>query len=197
MTTSKQQIISQTPDWKHEKGIARLYELYKPPFIQFLLKNYALDEQTTEDIYQESFTTLCQNIREGRFKQGNASLKTYLFQIGKNNACNWLRKNRQQEPEEMQSLLSEWIEENDADKEWHQAQDIARMLVEEADDGCRQVLTLYYWEHLRMTEIAARMNFQSEQVAKNKKSSCLRRLTHELRRRLEATDIFWKQDKKQ
>lgn len=192
MSTSKQP----TPDWKSEKEIARLYELYKTPFIQFLLKYYALDEQTAADIYQESFTALCQNIRAGRYKEENASLRTYLFKIGKNRTCDWLRKNRLQAPEDMQNLLSEWIEDNNSEQEWHQAQDIARLLVQEADDGCREVLTLYYWERLKMSEIALRMNYQSEQVAKNKKSSCLRRLTYELRRRLEATDIFWKQYKK-
>lgn len=192
MKTSKQPIT----DWKCEKEIARLYELYKTPFIRFLLKNYTLDELTAEDIYQESFNALCQNIREGRYQEKNASLRTYLFKIGKNKACDRLRKNRLQEPEDMQNLLSEWIEENDDEKEWHQAQDIARLLVQEADDGCREVLTLYYWDRLRMSEIALRMNYQSEQVAKNKKSSCLRRLTYELIRRLEATDIFWKQYKK-
>lgn len=192
MKTSKQPIT----DWKCEKEIARLYELYKTPFIRFLLKNYTLDELTAEDIYQESFNALCQNIREGSYQEENASLRTYLFKIGKNKACDRLRKNRLQEPEDMQNLLSEWIEENDDEKEWHQAQDIARLLVQEADDGCREVLTLYYWDRLRMSEIALRMNYQSEQVAKNKKSSCLRRLTYELLRRLEATDIFWKQYKK-
>lgn len=192
MKTSKQPIT----DWKCEKEIARLYGLYKTPFIQFLLKYYTLDEQTAEDVYQESFTALCQNIREGRFKEENASLKTYLFKIGKNKACDLLRKNRMLEPEDMQNLLSEWIEESNSEQEWHQAQDIARLLVQEADEGCREVLILYYWYRLKMTEIASRMKYQSEQVAKNKKSSCLRRLTYELRKRLEATDIFWKQYKK-
>ena len=47
-----------------------------------------------------------------------------------------------------------------------------------------------------MAEIALRMNYKDADVAKNKKSSCLRRLTFELQKRLETIDIHWKKKEK-
>ena len=91
-----------------QEEVTRLYELYKPPFLSFLRKYYGIDKETACDLYQESFTALCQNVRDGKYTEGQASLKTYLFEIGKRKACNWMRSNSM-EPEEKQSLFSEWI----------------------------------------------------------------------------------------
>lgn len=177
------------------KEVARLYELYRQPFVSFLRKHYAIDEETAYDLYQESFTDLCQNVQTGRYTEGQASLRTYLFEIGKRKACNWLRRNRM-EPEEKQNLFSEWLEAQETSREWAEAQEITTRLLQETEEICRKVLTLFYWERLSMAEIAARMNYKDADVAKNKKSSCLRRLTFELQRRLEAADIHWKRKEK-
>lgn len=87
-----------------EREVDRLYELYKAPFVSFLRKQYGIDEETALDLYQDSFSTLCQNVQNGNYTEGHTSLKTYLFEIGKRKACNWLRRNRM---EKEQSLFSE------------------------------------------------------------------------------------------
>lgn len=177
------------------KEISQLYDLYKFSFISFALKYYPIEEETAEDIYQESFMIMYQNIREGKFRDRQASLKTYLFEIGKHRICNYLNKNKL-EFIPLQTLSSEWVDQNYDMEEWTEAQKIVNMMINEADDICNQILRLYYWERLRMEEIARRLNYKSEQVAKNKKNSCLRRFTFELKRRLEKAEIRWK-DKKE
>lgn len=178
-----------------EKEISTLYELYKDPFISFLLKSFGMDKETACDLYQESFTALCQNVRCGKYTEGTATLKTYLFEIGKRKACNNLRaKNKTQELKHI--LFSEWLAKQETPRDWIQAQEIAARLVQETEDICRKVLTYFYWEHLPMAEIAVRMNYKDADVAKNKKNSCLRRFTFELQRRLEAADIHWKRKEK-
>ena len=171
-----------------QQEVTRLYELYKPPFVSFLRKYYGIDNETAYDLYQESFTDMCQNVRNGKYTEGQSSLKTYLFEIGKRKACNWMRGNRM-EPEEKQNLFSEWIAANETSREWTEAQEVAAQLVQETEETCRRVLALFYWERLPMAEIALRMNYKDADVAKNKKSSCLRRLTFELQKRLETNDI--------
>lgn len=178
-----------------QQEVTRLYELYKPPFVSFLRKYYGIDNETAYDLYQESFTDMCQNVRNGKYTEGQSSLKTYLFEIGKRKACNWMRGNRM-EPEEEQNLFSEWIAANETSRGWTEAQEVAAQLVQETEETCRSVLTLFYWERLPMAEIALRMNYKDADVAKNKKSSCLRRLTFELQKRLEAIDIHWKKKEK-
>lgn len=179
-----------------EKEIERLYEAYKRPFISFILSNFGLDREEACDLYQESFADMCSNVRSGQYTEGAATLKTYLFEIGKRKACNHLRAANRM-PTDEQVLLSEWLSaQESAAPDWVQAQQIATRLVQETEDICRRVLTYFYWERLPMTEIAARMNYKDADVAKNKKSSCLRRFSHELQRRLEAADIHWKRKEK-
>ena len=178
----------------NNKEINSLYNLYKYPFLSFALKYYPIEEETAEDIYQESFMIMYQNVREGKFKDRQASLKTYLFEIGKHKICNYLAKNKL-EFIPLQTLSSEWAEQNYDTEEWMEAQTIVNQLIDEADDICNRILRLYYWERLKMTDIACQLNYKSEQVAKNKKNSCLRRFTFELKRRLEQAGINWK-DKK-
>ena len=176
----------------NNEEIGNLYNLYKPPFVSFALKFYAIDKETAEDIYQESFMVMYQNVNEGKFEDRQASLKTYLFEIGKHKICNYLVKNKL-DSVPIQSLSSEWIEQQYDMEEWHEAQEIVNQLINEADGVCNKILRLYYWERLKMEEIADRLNYKSDQVAKNKKSSCLRRFTFELKKRLEQANINWKE----
>lgn len=175
----------------NNKDISELYKLYKAPFISFALKYYPINKETAEDIYQESFTIMYQNVRDGKFKNKQTSLKTYLFEIGKHKICSCLAKNKL-EFIPLQTLSSEWVEQNFNAEEWMEAQTIVNQLINEADDICNRILRFYYWERLKMEEIAIRLNYKSAQVAKNKKNSCMRRFSFELKRRLEQVEIKWK-----
>lgn len=171
------------------KEIENLYELYKPPFILFAISNYPISKDTAIDIYQESFTAMYQNIRSGKYTERNVSLKTYLFEIGKHHIFKYINK-EQKENDILQMLASEWNVRQFPPEEWNEAQKIVSELLEEADTDCNKVLILYYWERRKMEEIARYMNYKTEQVAKNKKSSCLRRLSFGLKRRLESVGII-------
>jgi RNA polymerase sigma factor (sigma-70 family) len=171
------------------KEIENLYELYKQPFILFAISNYPISKDTAIDIYQESFTAMYQNIRSGKYTERNVSLKTYLFEIGKHHIFKYINK-EQKENDILQMLASEWNVRQFPPEEWNEAQKIVSELLEEADTDCNKVLILYYWERWKMEEIARYMNYKTEQVAKNKKSSCLRRLSFELKRRLESVGII-------
>ena len=171
------------------KESENLYELYKQPFILFAISNYPISKDTAIDIYQESFTAMYQNIRNGKYTERNVSLKTYLFEIGKHHIFKYINK-EQKENDILQMLASEWNVRQFPPEEWNEAQKIVSELLEEADTDCNKVLILYYWERWKMEEIARYMNYKTEQVAKNKKSSCLRRLSFELKRRLESVGII-------
>lgn len=171
------------------KEIELLYERYKSPFIAFATRNYPIDENTAADVYQESFTAMYQNIKEGKYTERQTSLKTYLFEIGKHHILNVLNR-EQKEVAALQTLASEWAVQQVSTEDWNEAQSIVTQLIGQADTDCNKVLILYYWEHRRMEEIARYMNYKTEQVAKNKKSSCLRRLSFELRKRLKAAGII-------
>lgn len=177
---------------ERNRKIKQVYELYKEPFTLFALKNYQLDRDTIDDIYQESFWDMFQNIKSEKYKSGEASLRTYLFAIGKNKICNYLRDKNSEEEHMKNFLFSEWLEGQYNQNEWNQIQDIAYNLVHEAKNDCTKMLSLFYWRKKKLKEIAKEMNYKSEQVAKNKRISCIRKLTHVLKQRLYKAGIEWK-----
>lgn len=168
-----------------------MYGLYKETFITFAVKHYAIDKSTATDIYQESFLVLYQNLKNGKYVEQGNSLKTYLFQIGKYKICHYLRF-KFKEAELLDYIITDREEPAYEKDEWLQIQELACQLVLEADTKCSRILTLYYWEKKKMTEIAQAMNYKTSQTAKNKKSSCMRRFIHELKKRLNQSGIDWK-----
>ena len=64
--------------------LRELYHQYREEFGVWISKNFKCDEELAADVYQQAFTTMYYNIKEGRLTELRSSLKTYLFAIGKN-----------------------------------------------------------------------------------------------------------------
>lgn len=169
-----------------EEGVEQLYAHYRPLFIGYIRKRYQLEEEVASDIYHDSFLLMMDNIRTGKYQQQDASLLTYLLGIGKHLVLKRFQK------EDKLPLVAEWVSELLPDTDWKYAQEEAYRLVNEGDSVCNRILRFFYWDRLSMAEIAERLEYQSADVAKSKKNSCLRRFSFELKRRLEGMDIFYK-----
>ncbi|MCF2597940.1 sigma-70 family RNA polymerase sigma factor [Phocaeicola barnesiae] len=169
-----------------EEGVEQLYAHYRPLFIGYIRKRYQLEEEVASDIYHDSFLLMMDNIRTGKYQQQDASLLTYLLGIGKHLVLKRFQK------EDKLPFVAEWVSELLPDTDWKYAQEEAYRLVSEDDSVCNRILRFFYWDRLSMAEIAERLEYQSAEVAKSKKNSCLRRFSFELKRRLEGKDIFYK-----
>lgn len=168
-----------------EKSMEQLYTLYRGQFIGYLQKRYQLEEEMASDIYHDSFLLMMDNIRTGKYQKQDASLLTYLLGIGKNLVLKKLKKNER-------PLVAGWISELLPDTDWKSALEEAGRLIGEGETVCNQILQLFYWEKLSMSDIAERLGYQSAEVAKSKKNSCMRRFSFELKRRLESRGIYYK-----
>ncbi|EDY94572.1 RNA polymerase sigma factor, sigma-70 family [Phocaeicola plebeius DSM 17135] len=169
-----------------EKGMEQLYTLYRGQFIGYIQKRYQLEEDVVSDIYHDSFLLMMDNIRTGKYQKQDASLLTYLLGIGKNLVLKKLQKKSER------PLVAGWISELLPDTDWKSALEEAGRLVNECDTVCNRILQLFYWERLSMSDIAEQMGYQSADVAKSKKNSCMRRFSFELKRRLESRGIYYK-----
>lgn len=76
---------------RDEKTIIDQYNTHKSPFHQFIRKYFNLDDDTIKDLYQEVWYTFYQNIKNESLLVMSSSVKTYLFQIGRNQALNVLK----------------------------------------------------------------------------------------------------------
>lgn len=159
--------------------ITRIYELYRDDFIGYAIKNFGLDSDDIAEIYHESFIDLFRNIKSERLTNLSSGLKTYLFQIGKHKIMNLLRskgrtghKNFDENSYYKDSLEDDSHFENDTDLK----QEIVNLTVSEMAEPCNTVLHLYYWKRKSMGDIASILGYKSAQVAKNRKSLCMKRL---------------------
>lgn len=74
-----------------ENVIKEEYNRYRESFFLFIKKYFKLDDDTIKDLYQEVWYTFYQNIKNESLLVLSASVKTYLFQIGRNQALNILK----------------------------------------------------------------------------------------------------------
>ena len=88
----KEDIISHIQD---NREVSRIYsELRAGFFVYNRIAFPMIREEDREEIYNDSFIALCNNISSGKLQQLTCSLQTYINQIGKNKTIDLLRKNR-------------------------------------------------------------------------------------------------------
>jgi RNA polymerase sigma factor (sigma-70 family) len=165
-----------------------LYDKYKTLFIKFALKNFAVDHDTAEDIYQESFIALYENMEKGKCTEPSVSIQTYLFAIGKNKLLNHLRDNTRETVDISENILPPDI--SGEPEEWKRKQEIVYRTVCEMPEPCSRILTLFYYDRKSMAEIAHTFNYKNEQVAKNRKYLCIGKLKEILIPQLKKEDLI-------
>ncbi|WP_367390581.1 RNA polymerase sigma factor [Lewinella sp. LCG006] len=160
---------------EQDEGLRALYQLHYGMIEQLVLRNNG-EREDAADIFQDGLVALFHKSRQTGFVL-TASLKTLLYAICRNLWLMKLRKKKRETPltdvhQETVSLdagILDLLEDNDRN------QLIAQGLQQLGSD-CQKVLQLYYFERSKMKDIADTMGYAGEQVAKNKKSRCLRKL---------------------
>jgi|WetSurMetagenome_2_1015567.scaffolds.fasta_scaffold35717_4 RNA polymerase sigma factor (sigma-70 family) len=170
-----------------------VYQTYRKDFIKWASFKYTIEAEVAEDVFSDAVIDVYHNVLAERYhKTEKASLKSYLFEIGKNKILNIL--NRQKISDTHLKIIA-----NQQDKtynnifETNKNQEITskvKELMDLIDEKCQKVLTLFYYHSLSMDDIAAEMNFKNEDVAKNKKLKCLRKLQQLAFNRYDKTDFF-------
>lgn len=162
---------------------ARYFDLIQ----NIILKNNG-SEKDAEDVFQDALIVFYHQVKKGKLDL-TCSLKTYLYSICRNI---WLKKLRSQKRVvQLSDTLKEYIPIEESIlktlEENEQKQQI-RSLLDQLSPGCRDILLHFYFEKLKMSEIAKIMNLANEQVAKNKKAGCMKKL-----KALMGTSFFLKQ----
>lgn len=172
-----------------EDEISQLYIMYREPFIAFAIKHFNYNKDAATDIYQDSFLAMYENIINGSFTHLSTSLKTYLFQIGK---FKMLNKNRQSKNREEIDINNNRLNiELSYTEDQTTINSITFEEVSALKEPCYSVLSLYYWERQSMKQIAHTLNYKNEQVAKNRKWLCLKKLKSTLKLRFEKEGLTY------
>ncbi len=176
-TLTDNQILNglQSPDIsQHDLALKAIYAQCYPVIARYIAKNNGTKEDM-DDIFQDAVLVFYRKARTIGFTL-HCTVTTYIYSVCKKLWLNQLRKqNRFQTVDiELQSITIEddqlaILNENENKKQLTKVMD-------QLGPGCKKILSLYYFDRMRMKDIAPIMNLQSEQAAKNKKAGCMKKL---------------------
>lgn len=157
-----------------DQALSQLYRQYYEPVQQLILKNSGTTDEA-DDIFQEVLLAFYTQLRSGKLTL-QCTIKTYLYSVARNMWLNELRK-RSNKPTMVETDEFIVLEENHlaAMMLTERNQEMAK-LIRSLGEQCQEILTYFYFDRFRMKKVAALMGFANEQVAKNKKSKCLKKL---------------------
>ena len=159
-----------------EQAMRQLYLSERDTALGYLAKLGA-EEEKARDLFQDAVVSVMIAVEEEKF-QGQSSLRTYLFAVCKNQWFAHLRRrNVEQRYRDGLSPAEERIvaETPEVRTIEHHQQAMISHLLEGVGKACKQVLSLWSLKY-SMEEIAERMGYANGQIARNKKSKCLRKL---------------------
>jgi RNA polymerase sigma factor (sigma-70 family) len=146
-----------------------------------LLENYVTrnsgSEEDAADIFQEVIMAFVNLVQAGKFR-GESSIKTFLYALNRNTWLNEIKRKGRAETREMKyEIGTEKIEVNaDAVIENREMNAALMKTVEDLGEACKKILLLFYFENLSMKEILASLPYENEQVVRNKKYKCLKKM---------------------
>src|SRR5688500_2460492 len=75
-------------------AIDRFYRMNRVEFLHWTFKTFSLTMENALDIYHDTFIILCENVKNGKLRYLQSSLKTYMFAISKNLILNQYTKDK-------------------------------------------------------------------------------------------------------
>lgn len=152
--------------------------------LAFLQGQFSLSRPDCEDIFQEAFIVLHQNILDGKLAEMTASLATYFNSICRNKAFELMRRSGKEllivdeypettkeefEDERIDRLLA--LEDNDENVEMRKAA-LVRQIVRNLPEPCDSLLWGFYRDGFSMKTLASMLNYGSESSVKVTKHRC-------------------------
>lgn len=173
------QLLELMRSGRYTKAAEKLY-VYFPVIRKMIAKNSGT-RQDAEDIYQEALIILMRKSKEEGFAL-NCSVNTYLYSV-----CRYLwsdqLKARSKKVEvdfmKVEPLLQE-AEAGELVKEENTFK-LAEQAVSKLGEQCRKLLQWFYFDKLALKDIARRLKFASEKVAKNQKYRCIEKAKENLK----------------
>lgn len=162
-------------DINHQNQVIKyMYVEYFPVILSYVSKNNGTEEDAA-DVFQDALVVFYQKSRKKDFVL-KCAVKTYLYSVSKNT---WLYRLRSRKKEVRMDGDFETIAiQNDSLDILEQSEykNTVSDLMNKLGEKCREILTMVYFERLKMEEIAVRINMSSAQVVRNQKSRCMKKL---------------------
>ena len=154
--------------------LSYLYKVSQPIIKQFILKNKG-NEQDVDDIFHDGLIAFYNLARQNKLKP-DTNVEAYLYTICRNMWKKHLIKTPKQ-IEITDTFHAIATDELPIDRILSKERKaLLNLIITQLGEECKQLLHLYYYERLRMKTIVKQMNFSNDQVARNKKASCMKKV---------------------
>lgn len=168
----------------NQEALVILYRKHHQMLRKYVLNNQGSREDA-EDLIQEVLVAAWQNAQKPEFTL-SAGWGTYLMAIGRNQWLKQLRKQLRfsdQDPADAEKMSA------DVSTERLDLKKLVQM-VEQLDENCRKLLTLFYFESLDMEQIAIRLGYNNAATTKAKKYQCFKRLEEKVKAQFHKEDFL-------
>ena len=174
----------------YEDIVRDWYLKLQTPFLRQLTSKYpALTIFDAENIYQDTFLAVQNNLLEGRIKE-DTSWSSYIMTIGLNMASKAYRKigktdsaddgfdndgegAKSKTAREVEKLVKNLSEEETPLYENEEALSLLGDELTHTPEPCGSIIRLFYYTNMSMDEIATKIGYKNATTAKAKKSQCM------------------------
>lgn len=188
-------------DNNYEDIVRDWYNRLRPDFLRSLCGKFpALTLGDAENLYQDTFLAIYENLKEGRIKD-NTIWRNYILTIGLNLANKEMRKvgitdsydgDVENEDDEMPSrivrkvtdILKELPEEETPLYKNLDAQALLGKELSHTPNPCQSIIRLFYYYNQDMGQIATAVGMKNAATAKSKKSQCMKDLVQRVKKSL-------------
>lgn len=167
---------------KYVEVVSEWYENLHTPFVNFIKGQFSdLSYDDIEDIYQNTFITVYENIKSGKVRE-DTTWRSYILGIGKLKALNQVQRSHKQVDiySPGSNLIRRCAEEVSEDELPVYKDETALKILDEQvkylPEPCHTILLMFYHEKKSLDEISKTINFKNSQTAKVRKSQCMRKL---------------------
>lgn len=173
---SDEELLEALKSSRMDAAVRFLYREHFSFLSRYVLSNSG-SEQDSEDIFQEVVVAFINLARADKFR-GESSVKTFLFALNKNMWLNELKRRSRAMAREEKYERQNQAETQTADLALEMAQTKTELMkiLDELGETCKKILLLFYFENRSMKEILTTLPYENEQVVRNKKSKCLKKL---------------------
>ncbi|NVK03447.1 MAG: sigma-70 family RNA polymerase sigma factor [Flavobacteriia bacterium] len=169
-----QKIVAELRSGINKRYLSKLYD-YLPVVEKSILKNGG-SKSDALDVFQDALILFCEKVREVDFEL-KSSINTYLYGVCRNLWLNELRKRNK-------SISLDWevergdFSEEDLTAQLEESERISKVenAILQLGQRCQKLLHLFYFERLKMVDIAKKMGLNSANVAKVQKHKCLNKV---------------------
>lgn len=154
-----------------------LYQAHFDSLANFIRTNSGRQEDA-EDYFQETLAVFINVVRRDKFR-GDSSIKTFLHSIMRNLWLNEIKRRNKALARETVYYEQREKEVGNVQHAVHESETTRQVLAifDRLGENCKKILVMFYYQDKSMKEISLAMHYDNEQVARNTKYKCSKKLT--------------------